>query len=408
MPPTRLRPADESRRWRASIEPPEHRSLLRGSRVSRRQDRSLASARRMVRWAHDRLLPRLAARTARFTLGIPRNIAVSPDGSKVWYIRTPDGVTRTGQLWEHDVATGTETVLVDPAALLGDDGEELSAEERARRERSRESGAGLVDFTVDDTGRWAAFALSGQALGRPPRRPSRHRAPDRRRRDRPARRPHRASRRLRVRRRAARRGHHGTRRARRSSSPSRPPRCGGAPSSSPPRSWTASAGSGGRRTARRCWSSGTTRRRCTSGTSPIRSIPTAQPAAQRYPAAGTPNADVTLWHVGLDGSRTEVAWDRDAFEYLGRRRWTPARRPGDPGDEPRPATGPGPGRRRRPPARTSVLRELVDDAWVEVAGPPRFAEGGRLVALEDVDGMATSRRRRRTGQRRRPGRCAAS
>ena len=66
--------------------------------------------------------PRLAARTARFTLGIPRNISVSPDGSKVWYIRTPDGVTRTGQLWEHDVATGTETVIVDPAALLGDAG----------------------------------------------------------------------------------------------------------------------------------------------------------------------------------------------------------------------------------------------------------------------------------------------
>ncbi len=34
--------------------------------------------------------------------------------------------------------------------------------------------------------------------------------------------------------------------------------------------------------------------------------PEREPVAQRYPAAGTPNADVTLWHVDLDGSRTEI------------------------------------------------------------------------------------------------------
>ena len=37
--------------------------------------------------------PRLAARTQRFTLGIPRNVTISPDGAKVRFIRTPDGVT---------------------------------------------------------------------------------------------------------------------------------------------------------------------------------------------------------------------------------------------------------------------------------------------------------------------------
>ena len=36
---------------------------------------------------------------------------------------------------------------------------------------------------------------------------------------------------------------------------------------------------------------------------------------------------------------------------------------------------------------TTVLRDLVDDDWVEVTSPPRYAEGGRLVTLEDVDGM---------------------
>ncbi|MET0449701.1 MAG: S9 family peptidase, partial [Aeromicrobium sp.] len=106
--------------------------------------------------------PRLAARTLRFSLGIPRNVTVSPDGRTVRFIRTPDGVTRTGQLWEHDVATGTESLLVDPVALLGEAGEQLSAEERSRRERSRESAAGLVGYDVDETGRWACFALSGR------------------------------------------------------------------------------------------------------------------------------------------------------------------------------------------------------------------------------------------------------
>ncbi len=51
---------------------------------------------------------------------------------------------------------------MDPAALLGDDGEQLSAEERSRRERSREGSGGLVAYDVDQTGRWACFALSGR------------------------------------------------------------------------------------------------------------------------------------------------------------------------------------------------------------------------------------------------------
>jgi dipeptidyl-peptidase-4 len=46
------------------------------------------------------------------------------------------------------------------------------------------------------------------------------------------------------------------------------------------------------------------------------SRPEAPPMARRYPPAGTDNADVSLWVVGLDGSRVEVRWDRDAFEYL--------------------------------------------------------------------------------------------
>jgi dipeptidyl-peptidase-4 len=44
--------------------------------------------------------------------------------------------------------------------------------------------------------------------------------------------------------------------------------------------------------------------------------PDRQPREVAYPAAGTTNADVSLWLVGLDGSRRQVEWDRAGFEYL--------------------------------------------------------------------------------------------
>jgi dipeptidyl-peptidase 4 len=44
--------------------------------------------------------------------------------------------------------------------------------------------------------------------------------------------------------------------------------------------------------------------------------PAQQPRGVRYAAAGTANAEVTLWVAGLDGSRTEARWDQEAFEYV--------------------------------------------------------------------------------------------
>ncbi|MEO7126061.1 MAG: prolyl oligopeptidase family serine peptidase [Nakamurella sp.] len=112
--------------------------------------------------ADDVSFPRLNARTARFTLGEPRNVTVTPDGSTVLFLRTASGVDRTGALWAFDVATATERVLADPAQLMGGSNEHLPAAERARRERSRESGAGIVSYTVDTAGCTAVFALSGE------------------------------------------------------------------------------------------------------------------------------------------------------------------------------------------------------------------------------------------------------
>ncbi len=44
--------------------------------------------------------------------------------------------------------------------------------------------------------------------------------------------------------------------------------------------------------------------------------PSARPREHRYPVAGTANADVSLWRIGLDGVRAEVAWDREEFPYV--------------------------------------------------------------------------------------------
>ncbi|MFC4855084.1 S9 family peptidase [Actinophytocola glycyrrhizae] len=104
---------------------------------------------------------RLQARTQRFTLGTPRGFQVSPDGSRVLFLRSASGEDRQHILWKLDVASGEETRLADPEVLLGGH-EELSPEERARRERSREQAGGVVGNATDANVRIAAFALSGK------------------------------------------------------------------------------------------------------------------------------------------------------------------------------------------------------------------------------------------------------
>ncbi|WP_369034920.1 S9 family peptidase [Streptomyces adonidis] len=106
--------------------------------------------------------PRRHARTQRFTLGAPRAHTVAPDGSRVAYLRSSSGTDRANKLWVLDLPEGTERVAADPFALLGGADEELSAEERARRERSREGGAGIVSYATDSAVELAAFALSGR------------------------------------------------------------------------------------------------------------------------------------------------------------------------------------------------------------------------------------------------------
>ena len=105
--------------------------------------------------------PRQEARTRRFTLGEPRAFRVSPDGSRVAFLRTAGGADPVTCLWVLDVGSGRERLVADPRAMHAD-AEDLTPAERARRERVREQAGGIVAYTTDTELTVAAFALSGR------------------------------------------------------------------------------------------------------------------------------------------------------------------------------------------------------------------------------------------------------
>ncbi len=328
--------------------------------------------------------PRLAAKTLRFTLGLPRNIGVSQDGRFVRFIRTPDGVTRTGQLWELDAQTGSERLIVDPAALLDGD-EELSAAERARRERSRESAAGLTSWASDTAGLRGCFALSGRLFLVDF---SRHSVVE-------------------------------------------IPAVGPVidPQLNPQGTVIAYANAAGEfrivniesgreilamhpDTADQSWGqaefiateemsrftgfwwspdgNSLLVQHTDESSVPIWHIadpanPDHPPREQRYPAAGTNNAIVSLWHVDLtNDTRTQVMWDREKFEYLARVSWSMGQRPiiqvlsrdqkVSHVLDVEPESG-----------ETTLVRDLQDTYWVELASAPRRDSQGRLITLEDMN-----------------------
>jgi len=105
--------------------------------------------------------PRRYAATQRYTLGTPRNLTVSPDGTRVVFLRAPGGDDPDTGLWVLDVPSGREVQVGNPAALTAR-GARLTAEERLRRERARESASGITRYATDRDARTAAFAVGGQ------------------------------------------------------------------------------------------------------------------------------------------------------------------------------------------------------------------------------------------------------
>ena len=101
------------------------------------------------------------AATSRFTLGRPRSFAFLPDGSKLYFLRSGPREFRQ-DLYEYDVATGTEKVFLTAESLLGGGDEKLTAEEQARRERMRLTTRGITSFQFSKDGKKMLVPLSGR------------------------------------------------------------------------------------------------------------------------------------------------------------------------------------------------------------------------------------------------------
>jgi dipeptidyl-peptidase-4 len=109
--------------------------------------------------------PRQYARTQRLTLGEPRDLTVASDGSRVIFARSRGGADPVNCLWAADIATGEETMLVDPTAVMAGvavDDVDLPPEERARRERMREGAGGITGYSLDEEASRVTFSLAGQ------------------------------------------------------------------------------------------------------------------------------------------------------------------------------------------------------------------------------------------------------
>jgi dipeptidyl-peptidase 4 len=107
--------------------------------------------------------PRESARTQRYTLGEPRDVVVSPDGRRIVFLRSRGGSDPVNCLWVVDAASGEERLVGDPGELLGGrDDEDMPPEERARRERARETGGGITSFATDAAVTVTAFAIAGR------------------------------------------------------------------------------------------------------------------------------------------------------------------------------------------------------------------------------------------------------
>ena len=330
--------------------------------------------------------PRQYARTLRYTVGAPRSFAVAPDGSRVVFLRSRSGSDRANLLWALDTDTGRERIAADPLALLGGGEEDLSPAERARRERSREGSAGIVGYALDGAARLAAFALSGRlfvtdlAGGGARELPAEGPLVD--------------------------------------------------PRPSPDGAYVAYATTAGELRLTRTdgsadwafaqpdgpgvtwgqaefiaqeemdrdrgfwWSPDSDRLLAErADDTPVQrwwiadpANPDREPAEVAYPAAGTANAEVGLWVLGLDGTRVEVRWDADAYPYLARVHWSA-------GGPPLLLVQTRDQRGQQvlgvdvETGATTVLHTERDDAWLEVfPGVPAWTPDGRLVRISDEGG----------------------
>ena len=98
--------------------------------------------------------------TRGFTLGRPSRIRLTPSGDTVFFLRSGER-TAAHHLYELDVASGRERLLLRAADVLAGADEAVSPEEQARRERRRITDSGFTELHMDGAGRRLLLPLSG-------------------------------------------------------------------------------------------------------------------------------------------------------------------------------------------------------------------------------------------------------
>ena len=102
------------------------------------------------------------AETRGFTLGRPVGAKPTPDGKAVLFLRAKSARVPSLELQEFDVASGRTRLLLSPEQALAGATEQLSAEEKARRERQRVSVGGFTAFEMSKNGACVLLSLSGK------------------------------------------------------------------------------------------------------------------------------------------------------------------------------------------------------------------------------------------------------
>lgn len=334
--------------------------------------------------------PRQYARTQRFTLGEPRDLSVSPDGQRVVFLRSGAGDDPANSLWMLEVTSGREQAMADPRVLLGGGDPasgELTDEERARRERTRDGSTGITAYATDRACELAAFALNGRLFVADLQHPNARAVVV----DGPVHDPRPDP--------TAHRIAYVSGSALRVADLDGSSRivAGGDCDDGSHVTWGGAdfiAAEEMRRFRGYWWSpDGTSLAVCRVDDTPVGEWTIADPAnparparTVRYPAAGTANPDVTLHVTSLDGERTEVRWDRAAYPYLAHVDWT---------DDGLLLFVQSRDQRSAQSllvdvfdGSTAVLVDDEDDAWVEnVPGVPRLLPGGALLHASDRDGV---------------------
>lgn len=101
------------------------------------------------------------AATNAFRLGRPNAIRIVPGGEAVLFLRS--GARNFEQdLWIYDVASQEERVLLTAQQLLEGGDEVLTAEELARRERTRSAARGIASYQLSPDGSQILVPLSGR------------------------------------------------------------------------------------------------------------------------------------------------------------------------------------------------------------------------------------------------------